>query len=81
MTEENDTKKGGELTQNANSPPFSTYFVGYQPRLKPLGASQGGGFRVSFNVSESDWNSLRDLNDPKLQQMMFQVVIKGYQIK
>ena len=78
---EKDTKKGGELTDEVNAPPFGTYFTGYQPQVKPLGQAQGGGFRVSFNVSDSDWNNIAELNNPALQQMLFTVVIKGFTVK
>lgn len=75
------TKKGGELTDEVNAPPFATYFTGYQPQVKPLGQAQGGGFRVSFSVSDSDWNNISELNNPALQMMLFTVVIKGSHVK
>ena len=81
ITEPKKTKKGGELTDDANAPPFGTYFTAYQPQVRPLGQAQGGGFKVSFTVSDDDWLRISELNNPALQQMLFTVVIKGYYVK
>jgi len=56
-------------------------FTAYSPMVKPLGQAQGGGFRVSFDVSETDWDAIKDLNSPTAQQKIFTVLVQGENIK
>jgi hypothetical protein len=59
---------------------FKTKFLGYQPSLHPLPESRGGGFVVKFEVPETEWPRLQDLNDPSLKDMEFTVILKGKKI-
>ena len=69
------TEKAGELTN------LKTAFHAYSPSVKPLGATQGGGFRVSFDVSEDDWDAIKELNSPRVQQMVLQVLVQADHVK
>jgi len=42
-------------------------FVAYEPMLRPLGKSTGGGFRLTLEIPESEYQQIKDLNDPSLQ--------------
>lgn len=68
-------EKPGELT------PLKTHFQAYSPSVKPLGATQGGGFRVSFDVSETDWDAIKELNSPTIQQMVLRVLVQAENVK
>ena len=69
-----DEEKPGELTNKV-------VFTAYSPQVKPLGNAQGGGFRVTLDVSETDWDRIKDLNSPTAQQMLFTVLLQGENIK
>ena len=62
-------------------PEFQTSFTAYQPKLKPLGGNQGGGYRLEMTLSESEWDAVKDINNPKLQSMHFTVAIVGQTVK
>lgn len=58
---------------------YTAEFKGYSPTLKPLGANQGGGFVVSFEVPESEWKNVKDINDPSLNELEFDITIIGHE--
>jgi hypothetical protein len=60
---------------------MKTKFKGYNPQLKPLGLHKGGGFTVSFEVPETEWVNIKDLNNPTNQQKEFTITLKGKIIK
>ncbi len=62
-------------------PLFETKFTAYKPAIKPLGLIHGGGFKLEMVLSETEWSAVKDLNDPQLSQMLFEVTIKGSAIK
>ena len=62
-------------------PDFVTSFTAYQPKLRPMGGNQGGGYKIELSISESEWNKVKDINDPKLQAMHFQVALVGVNVK
>ena len=62
-------------------PDFQTSFTAYQPKLKPLSSAQGGGYRLELSLSESEWEQVKDINDPKLQGMHFVVGIVGKRVR
>jgi len=60
---------------------FSCVFVAYQPQLKPQGGNKGGGYKLELSLSESEWEQVKELNNPSLQAMLLTVAIVGYKVK
>jgi hypothetical protein len=50
-------------------------FIAYEPMLKPLGKSLGGGFRLTLEIPESEYPQIKDLNDPSLKNYTLVVEI------
>lgn len=48
---------------------------GYSPIVRPLGQSSGGGFRVSFDLSEDSWDSIKDINGQAWQNVQLSIRI------
>lgn len=55
-------------------------FLAYEPTLKPLSGAQGGGFVVTFQVPESEWDKIKNINDPVNKLVEFTVELKGEKI-
>lgn len=60
---------------------MKTKFYCYEPQVKPLSSAQGGGFVVTLQVPENQWDSLKELNHPANKQLEFVVILKGKKIK
>jgi|WetSurSiteA1Bulk_404760.scaffolds.fasta_scaffold01123_16 hypothetical protein len=60
---------------------FQCAFVAYQPHLIPLGSSKGGGYKLEILLSDSEWEEVKELNNPRLQAMIFTVAIVGQKVK
>jgi hypothetical protein len=56
---------------------FSTVFLAYHPQLKPQGGFQGGGFQLTLDIPETEWQQIKELNDPQLNSYEFVVKLKG----
>ena len=56
-------------------------FIAYGPKVTPLPGSQGGGFKVTLDVSEDQWERIKDMNDPALAQLIFSVALVGQVVK
>lgn len=52
-------------------------FIGYNPTLVPLGGSQGGGFKLTILLSESEWEKIKEINNPRNQELIFTVQMAG----
>lgn len=50
-------------------------FQAYDLRLLPLPDSQGGGFRLTMDISEDQYEEIKDINDPKLKGQVMVVEI------
>jgi len=51
---------------------METEFTGYNIRLKRF---KDGGFRIEMDVSESEYDKIKDINDPRNDEVIFKVVI------
>ena len=51
-------------------------FIAYDPMLKPLSRNTGGGFRFSVEVTEDQYEQIKDLNDPLLKNSTLLIEIK-----
>jgi hypothetical protein len=45
--------------------------------LKPQGGFQGGGFQLTLDIPETEWQQIKELNDPQLNSYEFVVKLKG----
>jgi hypothetical protein len=69
-------------SNNGSKPPdFECVFVAYQPILKPQGGNKGGGYKLELTLSESEWDAVKDINNPVLQGMVLTVGIVGKMVK
>jgi hypothetical protein len=60
---------------------FVTKFTAFSPKLRQMGANQGGGYKLELELSESEWDAVRDINDPALQKYHFTVILAGEPVK
>ena len=42
-------------------------FTAYDPLLRPLPGNQGGGFRLTIDISEDQYDSIKELLNPDLK--------------
>ena len=54
-----------------------TKFIGYDPVVKKQGGASGGGYTFTIECSESEWESLRDVNSPSNSNRLIEVVLKA----
>jgi hypothetical protein len=52
-------------------------FIAYEPMLRPLPSTQGGGFRLSLDISEDQFESIKTLFNPNLKSSPLEVTIKS----
>jgi len=50
-------------------------FIGFDPMLKPLGKNAGGGFSFSIEIPESEYENVKELNNPSLKSFNLRVDI------
>jgi len=50
-------------------------FIAYEPILRPLPATQGGGFRLTLDLSEDQYENIKTLLDPSLRNTSLEVRI------
>ena len=48
-------------------------FIAYNPVVKPLSVQSGGGFKLSMDISEDQWEKIKELNNPALKNVSFLV--------
>lgn len=51
-------------------------FIAYNPSLRPLSSTQGGGFTLSVEISENEWPNIKELNNPSLKNKPFLISLK-----
>lgn len=51
-------------------------FTAYDIRLIPLPVTQGGGFRLTMEVPEDQYEQVKDMNDPQLKNTPLEIEIK-----
>ena len=51
-------------------------FRAYFPTIKVISANQGGGFQFQCEVSEDSWQEIKDINDPKNKNLIFEVTLE-----
>ena len=52
---------------------METEFTGYNLRLKRF---KDGGFRIEMDVSESEYDIIKDINNPRNDGVLFKILIK-----
>lgn len=57
--------------------PVTFQFIGYNPVVVPMGGSQGGGFKLTMLLSDSEWENIKEINSPRNQGLVFQVALVG----
>lgn len=50
-------------------------FTAYEALLRPLPATQGGGFRMTVDISEDQYDQVKGLLDPTLKQTLLTIRI------
>jgi len=50
-------------------------FVAYAPLLRPLPGNQGGGFRLTIDISEDQYDSIKELLNPDLKNNLLNIKI------
>ena len=51
-------------------------FVAYEPMLRPLGKTVGGGLRLSLEIPESEWEKVTPLMNPLLKNTSLKITIE-----
>ena len=51
-------------------------FIAFEPMLRQLPSNQGGGFRLTVDVSEDQYELIKDLFDPNLKNTPLEIQIK-----
>ena len=60
---------------------MKTKFTAYEPQVRPLGSTHGGGYVITLQVSEDQWPNIKEINDPINKEKLFKVILKGSIIK
>lgn len=55
-------------------------FKAYQPQLKQMSFSQGGGFSLTLEIPESEYENVKELLDPALKEQELTVRLKAKRI-
>jgi len=50
-------------------------FTAYDPLLRPLPVTQGGGFRLTIDISEDQYDSIKELLNPDLKNTTLKIKI------
>ena len=50
-------------------------FNAYEALLRPLGGSQGGGFKLTLDISEDEYDSVKKLLNPELKNTLLKIRI------
>lgn len=61
-------------TQEINTRTISV--IAYSPLVRPLGQSSGGGFRLSLDMSDTEWQAVKDINGAEWQNVPLTVIIR-----
>jgi hypothetical protein len=51
-------------------------FIAYEPMLKPLSKTVGGGMRLTLEIPESEWEKVISLTNPALRNTTLKVTIE-----
>lgn len=54
---------------------MSIKFEAFEPMLRPLPANQGGGFRLTIDISEDQYDLIKELLNPALKNTSLKVEI------
>lgn len=50
-------------------------FQAFEPIVKPMGRASGGGFRLQVEIPETEFEKIKELNDPRLKNNILRVKI------
>lgn len=60
---------------------FKTEFLAYFPELKPNSRNQGGGFQLTWDIPEVEYEKIKELLDPNLKSYEFTIKVKGKKLQ